>query len=342
VSAGSLHVTNGDVVAERIRACGLGGEVLPWRDALHEGPVPGGLSLDELSRVRARFVAGHLDDRPYERLLREFTARDERLKAFRRGSEVTLWFEHDLYDQLQLMQLLHWFALRDRGATRLSLICVGEYPGVEPFHGLGQLSPAQLAELHGARHELSERELALGDRAWHAFTSERPTLLQELLRENLSALPWLRGALLRHLEQFPSTRDGLARSERQILEALSAERVELGDLFRRSQIDCEERPFMGDRAFLLHVGYLLQGTPLIELEDGGGLGGPAAWEAEGRKRRSRLTEPGRKVLHGQVDRSRYQSIDRWLGGVHLVGEPAWRWGHRRHEIVAQPAGPSGG
>ena len=250
-----LHVTNGDVVAELIRQCGLPGEVLPWRDALHDGPVPGGLSLQELSRVRARFVAEQLESGPYERVAREFEARDERLKAFRRCREVTLWFEHDLYDQLQLIQLLHWFALRDAAATRLCLICIGEYSGVKPFHGLGQLTPQQLAGLHDTRHELSGAELTLGDRAWNAFSSARPLQLQELLREDVSPLPFLRAALLRHFEQFPSTRDGLARSERQILETLATERIELGAVFRRSQIDSEERPFMGDAAFLLHLGF---------------------------------------------------------------------------------------
>ena len=55
-----LHITNGDVAAERIRGSSLPGEVLPWRDLLHEGPVPAGLSLDEMSRVRARFIAGSM------------------------------------------------------------------------------------------------------------------------------------------------------------------------------------------------------------------------------------------------------------------------------------------
>ena len=52
-----LHLTNGDHAADVIRALGLPGEVVPWRDVLHEGPVPAGLAMPELSAVRARFVA---------------------------------------------------------------------------------------------------------------------------------------------------------------------------------------------------------------------------------------------------------------------------------------------
>ena len=50
----ALHVTNGDLVAGRIAESGLSGDVLPWRDALHEGPVPAGLSLDEIGEEAFR------------------------------------------------------------------------------------------------------------------------------------------------------------------------------------------------------------------------------------------------------------------------------------------------
>ena len=35
-----LHVTNGDNVAGVLVETGLPGEVIPWRDILHVGPVP--------------------------------------------------------------------------------------------------------------------------------------------------------------------------------------------------------------------------------------------------------------------------------------------------------------
>ena len=37
---GTLHVTNGDATVPGLLATGLAETVLPWRDALHEGPVP--------------------------------------------------------------------------------------------------------------------------------------------------------------------------------------------------------------------------------------------------------------------------------------------------------------
>ena len=51
-----LHITNGDcAVAVLSRA--VSGTFLPWRDVLHEGPVRAGLSLEQLSAERARFMS---------------------------------------------------------------------------------------------------------------------------------------------------------------------------------------------------------------------------------------------------------------------------------------------
>jgi hypothetical protein len=333
-----LHVTNGDAVAELLHAGGVEGAILPWRDVLHEGPVPGGLALEELSRVRARFLSG-VSGEPYDTVRASFDKRDEALRGFKRHDETVLWFEHDLYDQLQLLQLLHWFSLRASRERPLSAIVIGKYPGVEPFHGLRQLTPEQVAGLFGTRSEVTAAQLELGRRGWEAFTASSPKPLQELVRDELQVLPFLRAALVRLLEEFPSTRDGLSRSERQILDVVAGGEPDLGTVFRISQIDREEAPFMGDLGFLIWVRRLASGeTPLLGFEDGRGLGaedGPP-YSEELWRRRLQITESGRKVLEGRADRTRFLPNDRWLGGVQLAGDqPAWRWSHGSHEIVAQ-------
>ena len=336
----ALHVTSGDEAALRIRQSGVTGVVLPWRDVLHEGPAPAGLSLDEMSRVRARFLSGCLWGEPFEQLLVRFRERDLTLKDFKRYDQVVLWFDHDLYDQLQLLQVMHWFTLRDVGSARLSLICIEQFPGMKDFRGLGQLDGEQMRALYPQRVLVETATLDVARRGWEAFTSDRPVALQELVNEGGAAgLPFLRPALERLLEQYPSTREGLARSERQILQAVKEGKSELAEVYRTSQIEREERPFMADWPFLLHAEALCAGPrPLLEFEDGQGLSrdqGPPYNEAFW-SRRLRQTEAGVKVLSGGADRTRFQEIDRWIGGVHLHGETlSWRWGHGTQTIVAQ-------
>src|ERR1019366_8546509 len=95
-----------------------------------------------------------------------FVERDDAIVHFHNHEEVVLWFEHDLYDQLQLIQILDWFAAHDGADLPLYLICVGSYPGVPKFSGLGQLTAAQLRPLLDRRHRVKSPELAAGQAAW--------------------------------------------------------------------------------------------------------------------------------------------------------------------------------
>jgi hypothetical protein len=331
-----LHITNGDSAATTLRASGLPGEVLPWRDVLHEGPVPAGLELAALSEARARFLAdaglgGDNDD-----VLADFRRRDATLAGFAGHAEVTLWFEHDLYDQLQLLQLLDWFAGRDLGATRLRLICIGSFPGRPRFGGLGELTAVELASLSPVRHAVTAGELRLARAAWAAFRAPDPAGLVTLLDDDTAAMPFLRAALLRHLEEFPSTENGLSRTERELLEVLAAGGGTPHNIFAAWQAK-EEAPFMGDTPLWIHLRQLGAGPhPLIALVGGGGFKaprectGPDAFAAQ----RLVITEVGRDVLAGAADHLELNGINRWLGGVHLqVGAPLWRWQAQPRQLI---------
>jgi len=48
----------------------------------------------------------------------------------------------------------------------------------------------------------------------------------------------------------------------------------------------------------------------------------------------RLTETGERVLAGEADHVALNGIDRWIGGVHLLGhQPKWRWDERQNKVV---------
>lgn len=308
-----LHVTNGDSAAGTLRLSGISGEVAVTADLLHEGPAPGGLPPERWRKVRARYLAeSGYDD--YDSCLARLTRWDHTLEDHRSYDEVVLWFEHDLFDQLLLIRTLDAFAGRDLGGTELSLICIGEFPGVVPFHGLGQLSPQQMATLLPRRRRVDAGQKLLARDAWRAFCAADPTGLEALLGRDTSPLPFLAGALRRHLEEFPAVAGGLSRSERQPLDALAEGAKTFPELFRATQA-MEERVYMGDTSFHRILRELASPPrPLLRLDPG----------AQGT--RISLTASGREVLEGRDDWVRSRGIDRWLGGVHLQGaEAAWRW-----------------
>lgn len=290
-----LHLTNGDAVAGLVRAGRLPGAIVPWQDVLHEGPVPGRLSHEELRNVRARFVAG-CGWASYEAVYGMFAARDRMLAAVRGTEEVVLWFERDLYDQLQLLQILERL-----GGRRASLVDLGEP------RRLGVVRSLALFE---ARTPVGGASRQLGRDAWRAFTSADPTDVEHVLDAGTADLPFLEAAMLRHLEEFPSTRDGLSRTERQLLEAVGLGVTSRADLFEEATAS-EERPYLADRAFLLQLERLAGcREPLLRERDG-------TFE---------LTDAGHAVLAGEADHVHLNGVDRWLGGVRLEGdEAAWRW-----------------
>src|SRR5688572_7717697 len=169
-----LHITNGESAAIPLRRTGVTGKVIAWRDILPEGPTPTGLALEGMSDVRARFLAS-IGEGNFPDLRREFGARDAALRGAR---EVALWFEHDLYDQLQLIQILATLAIQPE--TTADLICIGSFPGVEPFHGLGQLTAPQLASLWPSRRRVGSAQLSVATRAWKALCSSDLLTLRAL------------------------------------------------------------------------------------------------------------------------------------------------------------------
>src|SRR5207244_4982332 len=139
--------------------------VLPWQDTLHEGPVPA-LPRAELLRTRAAFLS-ECGWGSRREILSSLERRDRQLlETLRHGVHVVLWFEHDLYDQLQLLDAL---ALAHTAETAPELIVIGSFPGKPSFAGLGELSAGELETLWPSRRTASPAELNAAMEAWAAF-----------------------------------------------------------------------------------------------------------------------------------------------------------------------------
>ena len=86
--------------------------------------------------------------------------------------------------------------------------------------------------------------LALATAGWDAVRSPDPAAVEAFLRRDTSALPFLRAALLRLLEERPDA-NGLSRCDRQLLQPLLDGPRTRVELFVAAQ-EAEEAPFEGD------------------------------------------------------------------------------------------------
>jgi hypothetical protein len=322
----ALHVSNGD--STDLPGTGLVRHVLYWRDSLHEGPVPA-VGSETLRRVRADFlVKVGVDDRGES--ARMFLDRDRVLEAHRDG-EYVLWFEADLYDQLQIIQILA--RLDDLGvlAQRITLICIGEHAGIARFGGLGELSAEQLRELPAtnACARLTPAALQSAVRAWAAFRAPTPDGLAGIAATRSGELRFLGEAFDRLSREYPSTRDGLSLTERRVLAAVADGATDAASAFVRAT-GRETRPYLGDTwCFAMMDRMARARVPLLEAQ-------PTRRPID-RTTALRLTDTGARVLAGDADHVRLNGIDRWIGGVHLHGRyPRWRWDDGT-ETIAVPA-----
>ena len=312
-----LHITNGTSVVGTFRQVRLPGNYLSWLDVLHDGPVPRTATLNELSEIRAQALAGFGCGK-LEGIRAEFAARDRVLEDFRKHEEVILWFEHDLFDQLQLIQVLDWFSGQGLGSTSVGLIQIDSYPGVTPFYGLGQLSGPQLVRLFPTRSKVTDAQFALARAAWQAFRASEPALLLEFLRQPSRELPFLKAALLRFLQEYPWTTDGLSRTERQVLQAAASGRRNVKDIYFVATKQ-EECPW-ADSSVFLRMKWLAAGAhPRLKR----------------RKNEYVLTESGRDLAAGKADWIKLRGgVDTWLGGSHLKGDHSrWRWDDEKKTLL---------
>lgn len=323
-----LHIHNGDSTAGTAKKANLPGEHLAWREALVCGPAPSHLPEKDFIKLRASHIANSygIDVQKCEA---ELLAQHQALRTFSDHEEVVLWFEHDLFCQVQLIYLLDWFAQRELGQTKLKLICIGDFPGIEIFHGLGQLSEQQLSSLFPERTEVSAQQLQLGSDAWRAYSAPDAVALINLLKTDTSALPFLDTALRKHLQRFPSTRNGLGRVENAGLQLIAEGYHQFKSLFPAFMRHEPEYGF-GDAQFYLELKRLAHvQNPLVT--NGGN---PTLDPARILFSSFDITEHGRAVLAEEEDFVIQNGIDEWLGGIHLKGrEAAWRWDDETQQLL---------
>ena len=224
--------------------------MLPWQDVLHEGPVPAG-PRRELLQARAAFLSacGWGSNRS---ILASLEDRDRQLvQALKDGQQVVLWFEHDLYDQLQLVDALALAAPETPHTPEL--VVVGSFPGKPAFRGLGELTADELETLWPARVPASQDTLAAAVSVWAALRHPDPSALAAAARADHPGLPFLGPALLRLLEELPAPGDGLSGTERRALQAIAAGAATPAAAFLAEQ-DLETAPFLGDAWFFRATG----------------------------------------------------------------------------------------
>jgi hypothetical protein len=327
-----LHILNGDSTAQTLTQSGLSGEQLVWKEALIWGPTPAKVDLSEWCRLRADFLA-NWNGMDAQQCFEDLMQQEAALGTLANHEEVVLWFEFDLFCQLNLIYVLSRLSGRVLSRTRLSLICIGEFPGIDDFRGLGQLTAEQLVSLFPARQPVTIEQIELAGRAWNACSSPNPQEIELLLAQDTTPLPFLRSALRLHLRRFPSVRNGLGHMEQMALERIARGVTRFPELFKEWSA-AEPGYGLGDAQLWDVLIRLVESRqPVLRLD-----GNKGHSFSENYPHFSQLaftlTEMGHAILEGKNDLWEMEPQEVWLGGVRLVApNPRWRWDETREALA---------
>jgi len=303
-----LNIVNGATVIDIMKTANIIGDYLPWNDFLHDGPVPKGYSLKQLSKIRAHFIH-ELGFGELKEIQKDFKERDEQLENHQNYEKIVLWFEHDLYDQLQLLQLLSWFEVHlSHEETTISLISTDKY--------LGECTPTQINQLLLYEQAITYNHLKLATKAWNAFCEPTPQAWYNLLYEDSYVLPFLRTSIERLLEEFPNKKNGLSRSAYQALLVISRGVKEPKKIFIAAQ-KLEEKKFMGDLIFWKILDNFIDHKLVASKENGKIL---------------TITPLGTKLLKNELNWFQFKPIKHWIGGVYLSPDNLWCWDTEKRNI----------
>jgi hypothetical protein len=319
----TLHIRCGDDIQQKLADAGFEGHYLSFADPAWLGPPPqfnawvaGRAQLiSDRTGVSRQKVREEIGD-AYWRLAR----------APKEYKRIVLWLEHDLYDQAALARILASFATRTE-LPPVELIEIDRHPGVTPFYGLGQLSPEQLLKLWPKRERIAKKQIAAGKQVWAALSAPTPEPLMELIKSGVRELPFMKAALVRHLQELPWIGDGLSLTEREALKSLTKGPLSVAEMFDTVQKK-DPQPFMGDLFFWSVVRDLIEAPepPVAVSASTSRLG----WA----KRVIKLTNAGKALLAGKLDWQSTDPLDRWVGGVVVVnGAPPWRWDPRKKQAT---------
>ena len=321
-----LHLRCGDDILADLKTAGLPGEMAKWCDPLCEGPIRPWPDDGARRAERSAWASAHFEIEPSD-ALRQMEREDLTLVSAARHDEVVLWFEADLFDQAIMVFLLDRLAEIAPGHT--SLICIGSFPGVPDFIGLGNLNAEQLATLFPTRVPVTTAQFGLARTAWDVLQSGDPEAMWALAGTGTPELPFLADALRRYLADLPSTRNGLSFTESLALMVFASGAETPLQAFPAVQ-RFESRPWMGDWTFAAALKRLSSGpAPLLRAK-----GKLPALGDQFMRARFEVTDHGRAVLEGREDWLRLSGASRWHGSVLVEAPmPVWRWDERAERPV---------
>ncbi len=210
-----LHITNGDILTKRLHALKPKGDIITWREMLCEGKTLTNVGSEPFWKARFEFLNKNYKVSKswfIEKTLKEYRS----LCNHKQQDRIVLWFEHDLFCQINMLAVISWLKA-NRKYAEISLVCSGK-EGASGNNGLNDLNDQQLLNLYSNRTILNRDDIEYADYVWQLYCSDNPIRLENLTDFKNYQFDYLSDAITSHLLRFPSIKNGLNAMENNILQ----------------------------------------------------------------------------------------------------------------------------
>ena len=215
-----VHVLPGDALAENFKKTGLDGAIVVCRECLIEGAVEAE-NLEEFWQTRAEFIGesyGEEREKYFSKVRAEF---EQLVSLADKDAEVDLWFEFELFCQVNL-----WFCLYLLRDSRAKIFRVAPVvrTGDDIWKGFGGLSAEDLIKCFAERIEFSEADRRLGESLWKAFQASDHEALERLSETESGCFPYLKEVCRAEIEKS-------SRPRRVLEEIIARGKTDFAEIF---------------------------------------------------------------------------------------------------------------
>ncbi|MCX2719655.1 DUF1835 domain-containing protein [Lentiprolixibacter aurantiacus] len=211
-----LHITNGDSFTQRLTKLKLNGDIITWREMLCEGKTETDVGSESFWKTRFDFLHKNYNVSKswfVEKTLKEYRS----LCNHKQQDQIVLWFEYDLFCQINMLAVISWLKSHRRYAD-ISLVCSGNEDETDKMYSLNELTDEQLLDLYKNRVHLSQNDIEYADYVWQLYCSDNPIRLENLMDFENYQYEYLSDAIKVHLKRFPTIKNGLNEIENKVLE----------------------------------------------------------------------------------------------------------------------------
>lgn len=192
----NIHILPGDSFVEIFKESEIEGEIVVCRESFIEGKIEAE-NLQEFWEKRADFIRityGESNEKYFDKVVSEF----EKLNNHASDAEINLWFEYELFCQVNMWFCLYILRGSKTAIYRISPIVQGEK---DIWKGFGKLHSEDLRRCYTNRVRFSKEDIQLGVELWEAYQKSDYENLEKLSKAESACFPYLKEVCKAEIEK---------------------------------------------------------------------------------------------------------------------------------------------